>query len=587
MKKPTSLLFAIAVISIAQTSGAQVPQSIIPAERATEWNPGIPGGIPVRNTVCASISASDYGNGSSDARRAIQNAINACPEGQVVQLSAGTFRISSGPIEITKGVTLRGAGPTRTILQAPDGTNQPVVVIGRRWIKVEASTNLVTDAVKGARSVQVASTAGLRAGQLVLIDAEANDALSHWGPGCDTGCKSWFSRTNRPLSQMMEITSISGNTVTFSTPFHITFDTAHAAQLSRFESNYPAVRSAGLEDLKVYGGEGGDGGGNIYMEFAMYSWVKNVESEYSSGASIHLYRTFRSVVRDSYFHHTKNPNPGGAGYGIDISTASADNLIENNISWAFNKVILMRASGGGNVIGYNYMEDGYGAGYRTIPEVGLNASHMTTPHHELFEGNQAWNLGSDSRWGNSIYITFFRNHATGLRRSLGGLGLQDTNGRRLVSLTARHYWYTFIGNVLGYAGMTPAPFSAFEYEDTYPYSGSTVPIWIFGQPDSAGTPGISGTDPQVAATVIRDGNFDYFTNSVRWDRGERQIPDSLYLKGKPAFFGNCQWPWVNPTGSTKVAVLPARARFDGNPNACGEVTAVAPLPPSNFKVDGQ
>ena len=36
----------------------------------------------------------------------------------------------------------------------------------------------------------------------------------------------------------------------------------------------------------MYGGEGGDGGGNVRLELAAYSWVKNVESEYSKGGSI-------------------------------------------------------------------------------------------------------------------------------------------------------------------------------------------------------------------------------------------------------------------------------------------------------------
>src|SRR5690606_24234775 len=99
-------------------------------------------------------------------------------------------------------------------------------------------------------------------------------------------------------------------------------------------------------------------------------------------------------------------------------TYSADNLIENNIVWNFNKVITMRASGGGNVVGYNYFEDGWGAGYPQIPEVGLSAAHYATPHHELFEGNESWNISGDAYWGNSIYITFFRNHVDGKRRSM-------------------------------------------------------------------------------------------------------------------------------------------------------------------------
>jgi hypothetical protein len=542
-------------------------QGIMPSDRRTQWDPGIPGGIPTRTTICATLSAASIGNGASDATSSIQAAIDACRVGQVVQLSAGTFKISNGPLRLTKGVTLRGAGPSQTLLTAPDGTNHAVVVLGQQWIHSAVSTDLTSNAIKETNSVTVASTSGLKIGQLVLIDETTDNSLSYWSADCNASCRGWFSRTDRPIAQMMEITAIRGTTVTFSTSFHIGFDTTHAAQLTIFPS--PAVKNAGLEDLKVYGGEGGDGGGNIYLELAMYSWVRNVESQNSVGASVHVYKSFRCEIRDSFFHGTKDPNPGGAGYGIDISSGSADNLVENNISFAFNKVILMRASGGGNVIAYNYMDDGYGAGYLTIPEVGLNASHMTTPHYELFEGNQSWQLGSDARWGNSIFITFFRNYATSLRLPTPEFGLSDMVNRRAVEVTARHYWYTFIGNVLGYPGMKPTPPSAkFTYQDDYPYPTGTIPMWRFGVPDSSGTPGITGTDPLSLVTALRDGNFDYVTNSVKWDRTPQTIPDSLYLKAKPAFFGNCKWPWVDSLGSTKVYTLPAQARFSGNVNAC-------------------
>jgi hypothetical protein len=41
-----------------------------------------------------------------------------------------------------------------------------------------------------------------------------------------------------------------------------------------------------------------------------------------------------------------------------------------------------------------------------------------------------------------------------------------------------------------------------------------------------------------------------------------QLPSSLYLASKPAFFGNYTWPWVEPSGSTRVYTLPAKKRFD-------------------------
>ena len=59
-------------------------------------------------------------------------------------------------------------------------------------------------------------------------------------------------------------------------------------------------------------------------------------------------------------------------------------------------------------------------------------------------------------------------------------------------------------------------------------------------------------------------DFDYATSSV-YENPEsrvRTLPDSLYLEGRPAFFGALPWPWVDPLGATKVHTLPAKARFD-------------------------
>ena len=63
------------------------------------------------------------------------------------------------------------------------------------------------------------------------------------------------------------------------------------------------------------------------------------------------------------------------------------------------------------------------------------------------------------------------------------------------------------------------------------------------------------TDADVSATAIRDGNFDYVTNTVVWDPAitAHTLPNSLYLTQKPAFFNagsGYTWPWVEPTGST-------------------------------------
>src|ERR1700728_2157261 len=69
------------------------PGSVLPAVNnvSTNWaNAGLAsiGGIPNRTTQCGS-TVSPIGGGSDDYTH-IQNAINSCPSGNVVQLAAGT-----------------------------------------------------------------------------------------------------------------------------------------------------------------------------------------------------------------------------------------------------------------------------------------------------------------------------------------------------------------------------------------------------------------------------------------------------------------------------------------------------------------
>ena len=322
---------------------------------------------------------------------------------------------------------------------------------------------------------------------------------------------------------------------------------------------------------------GGDYHGNIAMSGCAYCWVRAIESDFSEGTAVGMYGTYRSEIRDSFIHSTSSPNPGGGGYLTGIHYGGSDNLIENNILWQGNKMIVMRASGGGNVVAYNYMEDGYGEGYKDIPEVALNAAHYTTPHMELLEGNQAWNCDGDSFWGNSIAITLFRNHLTSERRDVGGLGLTDMTARRVASLNAYQWDYNFLGNVLGTEDMELLPAqSEFVYELTSPEGEVTsadgdvrmldsedivVPMWVLGYVgEDPGQP----FDPKVAETAIRHGNFDYVSNEVIWDPDlPRSLPPSLYLTSKPGFFGEHAWPWVTPEDADRrTAVLPARERFD-------------------------
>jgi hypothetical protein len=584
--------------------------NFLPADRATIWKPGMMavGGIPARSTICATLSPN---NPASDDTVRIQAAINVCPIGQVVQLAAGTFLINSGNyLVINKGITLRGAGPDRTTLAKTDGAKpfqsevgakpSPLILVGPSMFSstdnvsdAHGSTNLTADAVKGTFAVGVSDIAGFRPGQIVLLDeasgAEwlsdpqgrgqiwaASDGRVVWNkhkptvqyvddfapdafPTTPQTAGSWFSRVDRPTAEIKQIASIAGNTITFTTPIHISYRSSHAAQLSMYSR--PHVMNAGVEDMKLTGGDAG----NLRFNWAAQSWARNIDNTVWHDEGFAIHSSFRIELREFYVHDAAWAQPGGGGYAISLSAGSSEVLIENGIAVRANKVIAARSAGAGSVVGYNYMDMSYINTQGSWIEAGLNASHMVGPHHVLFEGNYGHNADSDNTHGNSVYLTFFRNHLRGIRapfdNQAGGKiddATQSQNGpRRAAGLMASSYWMSFAGNVLG----APGKMDGWVYETSF--SGGKPGIWMLGWDAVSPYP----TDAKVAATAIRHGNFDYLTNTVKWDPAiaDHALPDSLYLSGKPAFFNagrGYTWPWVDAAGPTKLYVLPAKARYD-------------------------
>ncbi|HWA89696.1 MAG TPA: hypothetical protein VG889_06645 [Rhizomicrobium sp.] len=566
------------------------------------------GGIPNRTAVCATLAPRGAGK---DDTAAIQNAIDACPDGQVVQLAAGRFTIEEGNLVlIHKPVTLRGAGPGATVLTRKGGAKlgsdqpgespSPMIVLGpQRYNNDTAAIALTADAKHGAASVAVASAQGFSVGQVVLLD-EASGAS--WQPDVEglgriwasrdyrvvwqkhdppqpflddfdaeqfpdqpgsAGC--WFSNCDRPTAELHRIAAVSGNTIAFDSPATISYRTSHDAQLYRFQT--PLTERAGLEALTV---EHGDDD-NIDFFWCANCWAKDVESTLWLGAGFGISSSFRVELNAFYAHKPVWPVPGGGGYNISLANAASEILIWNGISVLGNKVMVGRSAGAGSVAAYNYMDMGFIGGTGGWQEVGLNNSHMVGSHHMLFEGNWAFNIDSDQTHGNAIYNTFFRNHTTGFRARfkdyltgavVDDVRRQSANGPlRAASAHAYSYWNSFVGNVFG----TPHRMDGFIYGDEALADGDWPPqILMMGWDDQPG----QVYDPNVAATNLVDGNYDYKTRSVKWADKRHHLPDSLFLTKAPEFFDGYRWPWVEPTGATKLYLLPAKARYDaGTPFA--------------------
>jgi hypothetical protein len=613
-----------------------------------QYPPGVTynGGIPTRPTQCGPTLA-PLGGGRSDTSQ-IQAAINACRTGQHVQLGAGVFLIGNGTnneslIIRNNNITLRGVGPgpgsalqgnyinggTTTPSTAGCGSTPCTILYKNGWQNANmygiiyvnqyanstnnlgTSINLAADGTQGATSITLTIAprgSGWTVGALVLIDIQtfnpatgnSTDPDVYWGPAfaaAGSGSYGWYSRPYRSIAQIVKITKINGNVVTIESPLSITFPVAYQAQLTPYIGSTKVV-GVGIEDLYLYGGGGGHG--NILVQLCELCWVKHIESHWQVGDGVGFYGTYRSELRDSYIHEAQNPQPGGGAYESDLSMAAANNLFENNIMWNGDKVIVMRASGGGNVVAYNYMDDSWMTTDPVQAETGVNAGHYTTSHFELLEGNWSHRYSGDSYWGNEIYITVFRNWLTGQRGTRGYLSTYTFTGggviypycdcwtRSALDMQAYSYYHNIVGNVLGFSGMPLmygqltsnflATQTAFQYENINgaPEDQVNVPMFVIGS-----TPNPSQKwppQPTNYQVVNRQGNFDWFTQSQIWYSGyggsgttstgsPEPVPDSMYLTSKPAFFGSMTWPWVDPSTGTTYT-LPAKARFDaGTPNA--------------------
>lgn len=540
---------------------------IISSDRRIDWRPGVPGGVPVRTTIFANVRNAPYnasGNGSTDDHGAIQSALDNCPEGQVVFVPAGTYRITDR-IRIPGGVVLRGEGSNTRIMG--DTTDQGLIVAGS-WNPNGEEARILSGHTKGSTSLSVSDASAFSIGDYIVVDQLNDPALVNIDD-----C-TWVGRDNnaRALGQIVEIVEKSGNTLTIDPALHYAFSAAQVPEIKIVNPN--VVENVGLEDLYIER-VGSWGKFNVWFQSTAYSWIKNVESAFVRGRHIQLSQCFRGVVRDCYVHEAHNYCAGANAYGISIYDKTSETLVENNIGYFLNVGIVLEGSGAGNVIAYNYLDDMHNC---DAPDTSwlmadLSANHCAHPYMNLFEGNQVSHISPDFEHGSSSHQTFFRNYAD-----------RDSAGRTLYHRMPVDIWFynrfmTLVGNVLGKQGDSVE--GSYEIEGRE-CGGNEIAVYKLGY-NSDGDCNPTSNDPQVLATLLRHGNFNYVTNSVVWDPNisDQDIPNSLYLQSKPSFFGSTRWPPFGSDLAPRVVSLPAKKRFDQLQS--NTTDTVSPSAPTNLR----
>ncbi|HEY4300736.1 MAG TPA: glycosyl hydrolase family 28-related protein [Candidatus Didemnitutus sp.] len=548
----------------ALTLAAAAPSAIIPADRLISWQPGVPGGIPDRETVFADVSKAPYSadkTGAADASGPIQQAINACPVGQVVYIPTGTYRLNS-QLTITKGIVVRGDGPGRTKLESY--ANWHAIQMGD-WPSAPVATNVTGSPAKGTSTLTVSSITNpaLAVGTYIVID-QIND-------GNEVVNVDAQSRDNntRCLSQITKVTSISGSgssyTIGISPALYHSYAAAQTPQVWKLNQGIAMTEYAGLENLSVdrIAPIAQNGYSNIKMVACAYCWVRNVESTFAIFRHVDLDRSFRCEIRDSLFDNGYYHETGGYAYGVVCGNRATDILTENNTFHHLRHSMVVTEGATGCVYGYNYSFETYQGDAWLAPDMFVHGAHANM---NLFEGNYATKIDGDFTHGSGSYNTFFRNFVT--RTSTA---VTVTGGRWPVNNDVTHSYSNFVGNVLGSPGLT---WTADETSTTRNTSSTYEWSWGFrGDGDTSR----DATTPRD--TALRHGNFEPISQSVVWDAtiSDHALPASLYLTSTPAFFGSVVWPSLGADLSAAGGILPAKARYEAGFETPGQM-------PTNAKV---
>jgi hypothetical protein len=575
------LVFFLAVGLFAQTA----PWSgVLSSSRATAWSKaGVAGGIPTNRTQCGATIAPYNGSATP-----INNALAACGASQYVLLAPGTFHLSSGILISGRNyVTLRGSGANETFLVF-SGTNQCQGVIADicvassdvNW-KGGPSNGPVAwtgGYAKGATSITLASAPHLVVGNPVILD-QADDVAdngsvlvcaSTTSPVCSLqGNNGGAQRAGRNQVQIVTVTSCNGVTARGAACSGTNVKVGISPGLDmpnwNASSGTPAPQAwwasnpaigVGVEGLSVdnTASESGVMGVGISFFNALNGWVWGVRDIDSARAHVQAQYSAHITVASSYFYLTQNSQI--ESYGFECYTGS-DNLIENNIFQGVAAPLMISGACSGTVLAYNFDIDNFYTGAPGYPNA-MSHLHSAGIDHVLYEGNIGDQIYGDVFHGTHNFVTLFRNYLSGTQPACwqsGSTYQTSVFGPCTVNLTpvfllSYSRFFNVVGNVLGQTGAQTS------YSEIYGMLGSgnssngvTVP-----------------SDPNVAATLYRWGNYDTVTAAARFNSAEvpsklagsqspysqflpasQALPPSFYRTTRPHWWpASKPWPSIGP-----------------------------------------
>ena len=472
---------------------------IIPPYRRTAWRPGVPGGIPSVDVACPAGAPSVLEFGAAgDGSTDDREAFAAAIEAAP---EGGSILIPAGTYLLLSGLTI-----DKGVVLCGEGPDLSRLEFETDDLGIDIVTYergdwvaVVSGLDRWSTSIVVEDGSSFPSGTFAELQQDNDWAVMD--PAGEWRDASWVPEA--AVGQMFLVTAVDGNTLTVEPQVHLSYNPA----MNPVIRPLGLVEGAGLQGLHLERVDASDAG-TIEMKNAAGCWMRDSASEMTSQSHVSMTSAIRCEVRDSYFHDSYDHGGGGHGYGVNLGSHVTDCLVENNVFVHLRHSMLVQVGASGNVFGYNFSTDPYQSegGDWTPCDISLHGHYA---HMNLFEANVVQEIDVSDYWGPcGPGNTFFRD-----RVMAEGIEIMDyAHGQNVV------------GNELG------------------------------------SDPNVVSIDGTVADTLVH-GNLE--DGAVSWDPAiaDHDLPPSLYLPGRPTFFGDDTWPATGSDVAGSGDTIPAERRW--------------------------
>lgn len=340
------------------------------------------------------------GNNTNSApnNTALNNAITALNnKGGVIYFPKGVYSFT-GQVTVNRdSITFKGAGYDSTQLRfnLSGVLNSCINVLGSQ-INTD-TTSFNAPGIRDSSSVNVINASLFQPLQWVYLQTSDNSYMNNsWAYGS--------------LGQIMQIKSISGNKITFYSPFRFYYKLSLQPKIKKLNPR----KAIGFECMKVQRLDATTNQTSIFnLDKAVQCWLHGVESDSTNFGHVELNRCSNIDVTNSYFHHAFAYGGSGQAYGVILQFSSNECRIENNVFRNLRHSMLFQAGSNGNVCGYNYSFNPFWSQFPfPANSAGDIVFHGNFPFANLCEGNINQNTVIDNSHAiNGPYNTLFRNRS--------------------------------------------------------------------------------------------------------------------------------------------------------------------------------